>query len=172
MLPGIDGVEVLRRIRAFSDVYVLVVTRRDGEQSKVDALRAGADGYLTRPVSARELAARVDALMRRPRSGRPLGGTLEFGDLGVMVGARRVTLRGDDVELTRIEFEVLRRVALAGGDAVTRRALFADVWGPDVDHDDHLLDVHVSNLRRKIESDPRRPSRLRTIRGVGFRLDA
>lgn len=172
MLPDIDGVDVLRRIRAFSDAYVLVVSRRDGEQSKIDALRAGADDYLTKPVSPRELVARVEAVMRRPRSNGGADGALVFGDLAVFTRARRVTLGGDEVDLTRIEFELLRRVALAGGDAVTRGVLFAGVWGADPAHDNHLLDVHVSNLRRKIESDPRRPSRLRTIRGVGFRLDA
>ena len=166
-----DCRELLREIRGFSDVYVLLLSERGDEDSRVGGLVAGADDYITRPFSPRELTTRAQVLMRRPR--RFCEDTiLRFGDLEIEPGPRRVLRDGEEVALTRIEFDILATLAARHGDAVSRTDVFRAVWGAGARHDDHVLDVHVSNLRRKVEADPRHPRHVRTIRGVGFRLDS
>lgn len=169
-LPGVDGLEVCRRIRQFSDAYVLMLSGRADEGDRVGGLLVGADDYMTKPFSPRELAARAAVLLRRPRRVDSVD-HLRIGSLEIELGARRVRREGKEIALTRIEFDLLEALALADGRAVAREVLFAAVWGEDAEYDSHLLDVHASNLRRKIESDPRHPVRLRTVRGIGFRLD-
>ncbi|MBF8290734.1 MAG: DNA-binding response regulator [Chloroflexi bacterium] len=167
MLPGIDGIEVCRELRTFSDAYVLMLTSRAEELDKLVGLALGADDYLTKPFSPRELVARIKAVLRRPRrnslsQAMPAG--LEFD------GARReVRVDRNSIALTRTEFDILAALAASPGVVVGRLALLASIWGDGYD-DDHLIDVHVANLRRKLGDDPERPRFIETIRGVGYRL--
>ena len=165
MLPGLDGIEVCRRLRAVSDAYVVMLTAKSEEVDKLVGLAIGADDYLTKPFSPRELVGRIRAMLRRPRP----------STVGVVTGlevdvARRV-VRADDrpVELTRTEFDILARLAREPGVVVDRPSLLATVWGPGYD-DDHVVDVHIANLRRKLDDDPERPRFVETVRGVGYRL--
>jgi DNA-binding response OmpR family regulator len=164
MLPGLDGVEVCRELRTFSDAYVLMLTARSEEVDKLVGLAVGADDYLTKPFSPRELVARVKALLRRSRS----TGALPDG-LSVDVMRRTVHVDGAKVELTRTEFEIVALLVKEPGSVVDRASILASVWGPGYT-DDHLVDVHVANLRRKLGDDPERPRFVETIRGVGYRL--
>jgi DNA-binding response OmpR family regulator len=169
MLPGLDGVEVCRRLRTFSDAYVLMLTARGEEIDRIMGLTVGADDYLVKPFSPRELVARVKALLRRPRgsrgsAGRPPGG-LEIDE-----GRRLVRVDGEVVELTALEFNLLATLAREPGIVVPRQALLDDLWGPEFAGDDHLVDVHVANLRRKLRDDPAEPRFVETVRGVGYRL--
>ena len=166
MLPGLDGLEVCRQIRTFSDAYVLMLTARSEEVDKLVGLAVGADDYLTKPFSPRELVARVKALLRRPRT---LGTTSSVAGLVVDAARRQVSVDGQSVELTRTEFDLLAILARAPGVVVARVDLLAAVWGPEYD-DDHLIDVHVANLRRKLGDAPDAARFIETVRGVGYRL--
>jgi DNA-binding response OmpR family regulator len=172
MLPGFDGVEVCRQIRQFSDAYVLMLTARAEEIDKIVGLSVGADDYLTKPFSPRELVARVKAMLRRPRSsGQSVEDTApvqRFGDLTVDQGRHEVTRRGDVVLLTAREFRLLTALVAHPGHVFTRSQLLERVWGDDY-YDDHVVDVHIANLRRKIEDDPANPRYVETIRSVGYR---
>lgn len=168
MLPGVDGVEVCRRLRTFSDAYVLMLTAKSEEIDKLVGLAVGADDYLTKPFSPRELVARIRALLRRPRSSP--GADLPVG-LEVDVARHEVRVDGRPVELTPTEFAIIARLVREPGVVQTRSVLLATVWGEGYD-DDHLVDVHVANLRRKLGDDSARPRFVETVRGVGFRLVA
>jgi DNA-binding response OmpR family regulator len=161
MLPGIDGFEALRQIRTFSDAYVLMLTARADEVDRIVGLSVGADDYLVKPFSPRELVARVKALLRRPRS----GATAPVGDLAVDPARRIATVRGAAVTLTATEFDILAILARDPGVVVTRADLLDAVWGPTFVGDDHLVDVHVANLRGKIGE-----GFVETVRGVGYKL--
>jgi DNA-binding response OmpR family regulator len=172
-LPGIDGVEVCRQLRTFSDAYVVMLTGREDEVDKLIGLSVGADDYVTKPFSPRELVARIRAMLRRPRAAsatapRPVR---RVGEIEVDPGAREAKVRGKVVELTRIEFELLDVLSERPRTAFTRGQLLQRVWGPNWFGDDHVVDVHVSKLRRKLGDDARAPRYLRTVRGVGYRLD-
>lgn len=172
-LPGLDGVEVCRQIRTFSDCYVLMLTARDGELDTLVGLSVGADDYVTKPFSPRELVARVQVLLRRPR--RESAGADEqpirrFGALCIDPAARRVEVDGRPVELTRTEFDVLAILSARPRLAFDRRRLVAEVWGPEWVGDEHLVDVHVGHIRRKLGDDPARPRYIVTVRGVGYRM--
>jgi DNA-binding response OmpR family regulator len=169
MLPGFDGMEACRQIRSFSDAYVLMLTARSEEIDRVVGLSVGADDYLVKPFSPRELVARVKALLRRPRSGTSVAPATPFG-LDLDQPRRAVHVDGVPVELTAIEFDILALLAREPGVVVRRQAVLDDVWGPEVVADSHLIDVHVANLRRKLGDDPAQPRFIETIRGVGFRL--
>jgi DNA-binding response OmpR family regulator len=169
-LPGLDGVEVCRRIRGFSDAYVLMVTARDDEVDRVVGLEVGADDYLTKPFSPRELVARVRAMLRRPRTGPPAGdhdAARTIGRLVVDPRSRRVLFDGEEVPLTRIEFDLLDALAAKPSMVFSRRMLRDLVWGEDWYGDDHVVDVHVANLRKKL-GDGRHL--VETVRGIGYRL--
>lgn len=174
MLPGFDGLEVLRRIRAFSDPYVLLLTARTEEVDRIVGLTVGADDYLTKPFSPRELVARVHALLRRRRVGSPLQGDaiIRTGDLVVDRPRHEVTIGGVRVELTTLEFAILEALGRDPGVVLSRQALLDSVWGLDFVGDDHVLEVHVGNLRRKLGDDPANPRYVETVRGVGYRLRA
>ena len=168
MLPGLDGIEVCRRLRSFSDAYVLMLTARGEEIDRVVGLTVGADDYLVKPFSPRELVARVKALLRRPRTAADEARTpagLELDE-----GRRTVAIDGRPVELTALEFDLLATLARDPGVVVRRQALLDRVWGPEFVADDHLVDVHVANLRRKLGDDPAHPRFVETVRGVGYRL--
>ena len=173
MLPGLDGLEVCRRLRQFSDAYVLMLTARAEEVDKVVGLSVGADDYLTKPFSPRELVARVKAMLRRPRS--TAGAEPDppppqrVGDLVVDRARHEVLKRGSPVPLTARELALLATLAAHPGRVFTRSQLLERVWGSDF-YDDHVVEVHVGNLRRKLEDDPSRPRWVQTVRGVGYRL--
>jgi DNA-binding response OmpR family regulator len=174
MLPGFDGLEVLRRIRSFSDPYVLMLTARADEVDRIVGLTVGADDYLTKPFSPRELAARVQALLRRRRGATSTAGddVLRTGDLVVDRRRREVTVAGRQVELTTLEFAILETLGRDPGVVLSRQQLLDTVWGIDFVGDDHVLEVHVGNLRRKLGDEPAVPRYVETVRGVGYRLRA
>jgi DNA-binding response OmpR family regulator len=174
-LPGLDGIEVCRQLRTFSDCYVVMMTARDDEVDKLIGLGVGADDYLTKPVSPRELVARVRAMLRRPRGTAAAAPEQEqpprtFGPLLVDVSAREVYLEGAPVELTRTEFDLLSALSARPRLAFSRRALIDAVWGEGWVGDEHLVDVHVGHLRRKLGDDPAAPRFIRTVRGIGYRM--
>jgi DNA-binding response OmpR family regulator len=173
MLPGIDGIEVCRRLRAFSDAYVIMLTARTEETDKLIGLAVGADDYLTKPFSPRELTARIRALLRRPRSAVPGGdGDLvrRFGDLVIDPAAREATVAGTLADLTKLEFDLLEALSSRPRTVFTRRQLVDRVWGQDWYGDEHIVDVHVMRLRRKLGDDTVRPRYVLAIRGVGYRM--
>jgi DNA-binding response OmpR family regulator len=173
MLPGIGGVEVCRQLRTFTDAYVIMLTARAEEVDKLIGLAVGADDYMTKPFSPRELAARAGAMLRRPR-GRQQADTevpaRQFGDLSVDPAAREVSVAGAPVELTRLEFDVLDVLSARPRLAFSRRQLVERVWGEDWFGDEHIVDVHIVRLRRKLGDDPARPRYVLTVRGVGYRM--
>lgn len=175
MLPGLDGVEVCRRLRAFSDAYVLMLTARGEEIDRIVGLTVGADDYLVKPFSPREVVARTKAMLRRPRgsaspiTGGPPARTLPAG-LEVDEGRRLVRVDGTTVELTALEFNLLALLAREPGIVVPRQGLLDSLWGPEFIGDDHLVDVHIANLRRKLGDEPAQPRFVETVRGVGYRV--
>jgi DNA-binding response OmpR family regulator len=171
MLPGLDGFEVLRQIRTFSDAYVIMLTARAEEIDRIVGLSAGADDYLVKPFSPRELVARVRALLRRPRPAQVAGAErTEMGDLVIDAARRSVTVRGMPVTLTTIEFDLLTTLAREPGVVLSRQRLLDRVWGMDYVGDEHVVDVHLANLRRKLGDDAAHPRYIETVRGVGFRF--
>jgi len=172
MLPGIDGLEVLRQIRTFADPFVLMLTARSEEVDRIVGLTVGADDYLIKPFSPRELVARVLALLRRRRGGPRATGSdvTRVDDLVVDRPRHEVTVAGRLVELTALEFAILEALARDPGIVVTRQQLLDTVWGTDFVGDDHVLEVHVGNLRRKLGDGPAIPQYIETVRGVGYRL--
>ena len=169
MLPGVDGVEVCRRMRAFSDAYVLMLTARSEEIDRIVGLTVGADDYMAKPFSPRELVARMKALLRRPRVAVSAGGALPDG-LEVDVLRRTAKVDGSALDLTVLEFDILAVVAREPGIVHGRQTLLDEVWGDGYIADHHLVDVHVANLRRKLGDDPASPRFVETVRGVGYRL--
>ena len=171
MLPGIDGIEVLRQARTFSDAYVIMLTARVEEVDRIVGLSVGADDYLVKPFSPRELVARVRALLRRPRADRVAGGdSWRAGDLEVDVRRHIVAVGGASVELTAIEFDLVASLIRERGVVFTRQQLLDRVWGMDYVGDEHVVDVHLANLRRKLGDDPAKPRFIETVRGVGYRF--
>lgn len=164
MLPGLDGIEVCRELRKFSTAFVVMLTAKSEEVDKLVGLAVGADDYMTKPFSPRELVARIKAIQRRGR----IAGMVAPG-LDIDVSRRIARVDGRPVGLTRTEFDVLATLARDPGAVIDRPALLASVWGPGYD-DGHLVDVHVANLRRKLGDDPERPRFVETVRGVGYRL--
>ena len=168
MLPGLDGIEVCRQIRAFSDAYVLMLTARSEEIDRIMGLTVGADDYLVKPFSPREVVARVKALLRRSRT--PTQAATAPPGLEIDVARHLVKVDDAAVDLTALEFNLLAALARDPGVVVGRQALLDRVWGADFVADDHLVDVHVANLRRKLGDDPAQPRFVETVRGVGYRL--
>lgn len=175
MLPGFDGLEVCRRLRQFSNAYVLMLTARTDEVDRVVGLEVGADDYLGKPFSPRELVARVKAMLRRPRGGAAattgLPDPRRFGDLAIDAARHEITLQGQVVALTAREFALLDALAEQPGRVFTRAQLLEHAWGSGY-YDEHLIDVHIANLRQKIEPDAAHPVYVETVRGVGYRFGA
>ena len=172
-LPGIDGVEVCRRLRTFSDCYVVMLTARAEEVDTLIGLSVGADDYMTKPFSPRELIARVRVMLRRPRSAARSAETtppITIGDLSVDVEAREVRIAEELVPLTRTEFDVLSTLASRPNAVFSRSALIEEVWGGNWVGDEHLVDVHVLHVRQKLGDTAERQQYVRTIRGVGYRM--
>jgi DNA-binding response OmpR family regulator len=175
-LPGMDGVEVCRRLRTFSDAYVVMLTGRHDEVDRLIGLSVGADDYVTKPFSPRELVARVRAMLRRPRSGSAVSegvarSVRRIGELEVDTDAHEVKVAGRVVELTKIEYDLLCALAERPRVALSRSQLLERVWGPNWYGDHHVVDVHVSKLRQKLGDDARAPRFVRTVRGYGYRLE-
>ena len=173
MLPGLSGTEVCRALRQRSTVPVIMLTARDSEVDKVVGLELGADDYVTKPFSSRELVARVRAVLRR--GGEPeelLPPTLEAGPVRMDVDRHVVTVAGEQVQLPLKEFELLEMLLRNAGRVLTRGQLIDRVWGADYVGDTKTLDVHVKRLRAKIEPDPGNPQHLVTVRGLGYKLEA
>jgi len=171
MLPGIDGIEVLRRVRQTSNVYVLMLTAKADETDKVVGLSVGADDYLTKPFSPRELVARVKAILRRDRALTDEHPPLTFRRLRIDLDARQVWKDDALVELTHIEFDLLHTLAHHRGRVLSREQLIEHVWGNDYYGDDRVADVHIGRLRKKIEDDPANPMLVVTVRGAGYRFE-
>jgi len=172
MLPGISGTEVCRTLRQRSAVPIIMVTAKDGEVDKVVGLEIGADDYVTKPFSSRELVARIRAVLRR--RGEPeemLPGALEAGPVRIDVDRHVVTVRGQTVPMPLKEFDLLELLVRNAGRVLTRGQIIDRVWGSDYVGDTKTLDVHVKRLRAKIEEDPRNPSLILTVRGLGYKLD-
>jgi two-component system alkaline phosphatase synthesis response regulator PhoP len=176
MLPGMDGLEVCRRLRQESDVYILMLTAKSEEADRIVGLELGADDYLAKPFSPRELVARVKAVLRRRR---PIAGTLPDSASGIIdapplhidLARRRVSKRGVPIDLTALEFDLLCELASRPGIVYSRAQLLQRVWGYDFLGDERVVDVHIGLLRKKIEDDPSEPELLKTVRGVGYKFD-
>ncbi|HWD75456.1 MAG TPA: response regulator transcription factor, partial [Solirubrobacteraceae bacterium] len=175
MLPRIDGLEVCRRLRSRSSVPIIMLTAKSEEIDKVVGLELGADDYITKPFSLREFSSRIKAALRRAEMSRPEetmpGETpLEICELRIDFPKRIVRVRGEDAQLTYVEFEILSALARAPGRVFTRDMLLARVWGDSAYRDVRTIDVHIRHLREKIERDPKDPEYLFTVRGVGYRF--
>ena len=171
MLPGLSGVEVCRQLRQVSSVPVIMVTARDSEIDKVVGLEIGADDYVTKPFSHRELVARIRAVLRRGQDNEPIPDVIEAGDVRMNVERHEVSLHGEPVRLALKEFELLEMFLRNPGRVLTRGQLIDRVWGADYFGDTKTLDVHVKRLRAKLEADPATPKLFVTVRGLGYKLD-
>ena len=170
MLPGMDGFELCRRLRASNDIAILILTARADSHDVVAGLEAGADDYMVKPAVPKELSARVRALLRR--SARPSGpASLVFDDLEILPDAGVVRVGGNEVSLTKTEFGLLCELAQNPGRILTREVLLDTVWGYGYFGDGRLVDVHVRRLRTKVEADPAHPRHIVTVRGLGYKLE-
>ncbi|MGI9049862.1 MAG: response regulator [Rubrobacteraceae bacterium] len=168
MIPKLDGTEICRRVRAYSDVPIIMLTAKDDEIDRVVGLELGADDYVTKPFAVRELVARVRAIMRRVAV--PAGqkqDELNYDSLRIHLPSRRVVIEGQEVDLTYTEFELLVTLASNPGRVFSRSTLLTRVWGDEF-RDERTVDVHIRHLREKIERDPRNPEFIHTARGVGY----
>jgi DNA-binding response OmpR family regulator len=172
MLPQLDGVEVCRRLRSRSQVPIIMLTAKGSETDKVAGLEVGADDYITKPFSMREFRSRVKAALRRSRMGGEATeeGPIESDGLRIDFERRMVTLHEDEVRVTYVEFEILGALARSPGRVLTRETLLEHVWGDSEYRDPRTVDVHIRHLREKLESDPKEPEFLFTVRGVGYRF--
>jgi DNA-binding response OmpR family regulator len=174
MLPRLDGVEVLRELRRFSEAYIIMLTARTEEVDRIVGLSTGADDYLTKPFSPGELVARIRAMLRRPRTATPndkdVEAPMKFGELTIDLARCEVRLGEEQVSLTALQFDLLATLASRPGLVFSRGQLLERVWGDDYFGSDHVVDVHVANLRKKVEDDPSSPRYVETVRGVGYRF--
>jgi DNA-binding response OmpR family regulator len=172
MLPKLDGIEVCRRMRSRSQVPIIMLTAKGDEIDKVVGLEMGADDYITKPFSMREFRSRVKAALRRSRMVGANGDEepISSGDLRIDFGRRAVVIRGEDVRLTYVEFEILAALARSPGRVLSRETLLENVWGDSDYRDPRTVDVHIRHLREKLEQDPKDPEYLFTVRGVGYRF--
>ncbi len=173
MLPHVDGFEVCRQVRARSAVPIIMLTARAEEIDKVLGLELGADDYITKPFSVREFRSRVKAVLRRAalsRTDETFEEPLEDGDLRIDFERRAVSLAGEDIQLTYVEFEILAALARNPGRVYNRMVLLERVWGDASYRDPRTVDVHIRHLREKLETEPKRPELIHTVRGVGYRF--
>jgi DNA-binding response OmpR family regulator len=172
MLPKLDGVEVCRELRARSQVPIIMLTAKGSETDKVAGLEVGADDYITKPFSMREFRSRVKAALRRSRmAGEPLDEeAIDHGELKIDFSRRMVTLHDEEIRVTYVEFEILGALARSPGRVLSRETLLEHVWGDSEYRDPRTVDVHIRHLREKLESDPKDPEFLFTVRGVGYRF--
>jgi two-component system response regulator RegX3 len=173
MLPDVSGLQVARKIRSESSIPIIMLTAKDSEVDKVVGLEMGADDYVTKPFSALELVGRVRALLRRrDLDQRDVGPVRRVGGLRIDIARHEVSVDGRTSNLTPSEFKVLLTLARRPEEVVSRRAILEELWNTSYVADDHACDVHISNLRRKLETDPDQPERIVTVRGAGYKLMA
>ncbi len=172
-LPDMDGLDVLKELRAWSKIPVIILSARGQDRDKISGLDLGADDYLTKPFSVQELLARVRAAMRRNTSTQETSEPVyEANGLKIVLPAREVTVDGNLVKLTPIEFKLLALFIRHPGRVLTYSLILREIWGPNREHDHHALRVHMANLRRKIEPDPAHPRYIHTDQGIGYRIKA
>ena len=170
MIPHIDGIEVCRRIRATSDVYIIMVTAKADEVDRVVGLEVGADDYLTKPFSPRELVARVRACLRRPRgAAHAAPKQLRYDDLVIDLDGQSIRIGDEVLSVTATEYKLIAMLASAPGRLFSRMQLLEHVWGTNYYGDDHVVDVHIANARRKLREDTGSPRYIETVRGAGYR---
>lgn len=168
-LPDIEGLEVVKRLREWSKVPVIILSVKEQETDKIAALDAGADDYVTKPFGMGELLARIRAALRHAGSAgeEPV---LNFDDLSIDLAHRRVTVNSNEIKLTPIEYDLLKHLSLNAGKVVSHKHLLRSVWGPSYEHDSHYLRVYIGQLRRKVEAEPSNPRHIMTEPGIGYRL--
>jgi len=174
MMPGPSGLDICREVRARSAVPIIVLTAKDAEVDKVVGLEVGADDYVTKPFSVRELLGRVRAQLRRRELDRgPLNQAvkIEAGPVAIDLVRHVATVHGEPVNLTRSEFQLLRLLVGRPGEVFPRRQIMEELWQTEFDGDERACDVHISNLRQKVERDPQRPELVVTVRGVGYKFE-
>lgn len=169
-LPDIDGLQLLRQLREWSEIPVIILSVKEHEQDKITALDTGADDYVSKPFNMGELLARIRTALRHSRHENAENPILGFNDLVIDIAQRRVKVSGKEVKLTPTEYELLKSLAIHSGKVLTHRQLLTTVWGKAYENDTHYLRVYIGQLRRKIESDPSIPKHLITESGVGYRL--
>ena len=175
MLPGINGTEVCRQIRAISKVPIIMLTAKDDEVDKVVGLEIGADDYVTKPYSSRELLARIRAVLRRGNEAMEssgVGAVIEVADLKMDTDRHQVTFNGEPITLPLKEFELLEFLMRNVGRVLTREQLIDRIWGSDYVGDTKTLDVHIKRLRSKLEKDPANPELIQTVRGLGYKMES
>jgi two-component system response regulator RegX3 len=175
MMPGRSGLEICREVRARSAVPIIILTAKDAEVDKVVGLEVGADDYVTKPFSVRELLGRVHAQLRRRELDRTPAGTttrIDAGPVSIDLVRHLVTVRGEQINLTRSEFQLLRLLAGRPGEVFPRHKIMEELWQTEFDGDVRACDVHISNLRQKVERDAQRPELVVTVRGVGYKFAA
>ena len=173
MMPGRSGLDICREVRSRSAVPIIILTAKDAEVDKVVGLEVGADDYVPKPFSVRELLGRVRALLRRrelDRSPVPEVSRINSGPVTIDLARHVVTVRGRTVSLTRSEFQLLRLLAARPGEVFKRSQIMEELWQTEFDGDERACDVHISNLRQKVESDPQRPELVLTVRGIGYKF--
>ncbi len=168
-LPDLDGVEVLRRLREWSRIPVLILSVRDDEKQKVLALDSGADDYVTKPFGQEELLARLRAILRHTPD-QPDQPVFEDGNLVIDWTDRRVMLDGKEIKLTSIEYSLLKLLVRHAGKVITHRHILREIWGPNSEERTHYLRVYITHLRQKIENNPEKPQRIKTESGIGYRF--
>jgi len=168
-LPDINGLDIVRQLREWSKVPVIILSVKGQETDKITVLDAGADDYVTKPFAMGELLARIRAAMRHI-AGTDEQPVLQFDDLAIDLVHRRITVEDDEIKLTPTEYEIVKNLAINAGKVMTHRALLHTVWGPSYENESQYLRVYVAQIRRKLESDPSRPRHIMTEPGVGYRL--
>lgn len=174
MMPGKSGLDICREVRSRSAVPIIILTAKDAEVDKVVGLEVGADDYVTKPFSVRELLGRVRAQLRRQeldRSPVPEASRIAAGPVTIDLARHVVTVRGRTVSLTRSEFQLLRLLAARPGEVFSRAQIMEELWQTEFDGDERACDVHISNLRQKVETDPQRPELVLTVRGIGYKFN-
>ena len=173
MMPGKSGLDICREVRSRSAVPIIILTAKDAEVDKVVGLEVGADDYVTKPFSVRELLGRVRAQLRRRELDRPDGGgasKIRSGPVSIDLARHVVTIDGKPVSLTRSEFQLLRLLAARPGEVFSRAQIMEELWQTEFEGDERACDVHISNLRHKVEEDPQRPKLILTFRGIGYKF--
>jgi two-component system response regulator RegX3 len=173
MMPGKSGLDICREVRSRSAVPIIILTAKDAEVDKVVGLEVGADDYVTKPFSVRELLGRVRAQLRRRELDRPAGGgdsRIRSGPVSIDLARHVVTIDGKPVSLTRSEFQLLRLLAARPGEVFSRAQIMEELWQTEFEGDERACDVHISNLRHKVEEDPQRPNLILTVRGIGYKF--
>lgn len=173
MMPGASGLDICREVRSRSAVPIILLTAKDAEVDKVVGLEVGADDYVTKPFSVREVLGRVRAMLRRrelDRSPLPESSKIVSGPVTIDLARHVVTIHGKTVSLTRSEFQLLRLLAARPGEVFTRSQIMEELWQTEFDGDERACDVHISNLRQKVETDPQRPELVLTVRGIGYKF--